>query len=149
MTDGSVEVALGSLHHLERNAFHFGDFPIRDALRHKLKPGATPHVSYLHLLRGWEKLLHQAFLVGLEGFVLSGFGGDQGVEAAQARGDALLLGRLRNEERVFNKLTTIYRIDRSAKISCDMFLVSVGLEKLKNEARRFGTENCHECAMRA
>lgn len=35
-------------------------------------------VSSQHL-RGWEKLLHQAFLVGLEGFVLLGFGGDQGV----------------------------------------------------------------------
>ena len=31
-----------------------------------------------------EKLLHQAFLVGLEGFELLGFGGDQGVETAQA-----------------------------------------------------------------
>ena len=51
-----------------------------------------------HLLRGWEKLLHQAFLVGLEGFVLLGFGGDQGVEAAQARGDALLFGRFREED---------------------------------------------------
>ena len=47
-------------------------------------------------LRGWEKLLHQALLVGLEGFVLLGFGGDQGVEAAQARGDALLFGERRN-----------------------------------------------------
>ena len=35
-------------------------------------------------------MLHQPFLVGLEGFVLLGFGGDQGVKAAQARGDALL-----------------------------------------------------------
>ena len=42
------------------------------------------------LFHGKEKLLHQAFLVGLEGFVLFGFGGDQGVEAAQARGDAVL-----------------------------------------------------------
>lgn len=30
--------------------------------------------------------------MGLEGFELLGFGGDQGVEAAQAVGDALLLG---------------------------------------------------------
>jgi hypothetical protein len=47
----------------------------------------------MHRLR-WsrEKLLHQAFLVGLESFQLLGFGGDQGVEAAQARGDALLFG---------------------------------------------------------
>ena len=48
--------------------------------------------SCLDLLSGWEKLLHQAFLVDLEGFVLLGFGGDQGVEAAQARGDAFLFG---------------------------------------------------------
>lgn len=45
-------------------------------------------------LRRWEKLLHQAFLVGLEGFELLGFGGDQGVEAAQARGDAFLFFKI-------------------------------------------------------
>jgi hypothetical protein len=54
--------------------------------------------SCLNLLRGWEKLLHQAVLVGLEGFVLLGFGGDQGVEAAQARGDALLFGCIGDEQ---------------------------------------------------
>jgi hypothetical protein len=48
--------------------------------------------SSRHLLRGWEKLLHQGFLVGLEGFVPLRLGGDQGVEAAQARGDVLLFG---------------------------------------------------------
>lgn len=47
-------------------------------------------------VRRREKLLHQTFLVGLEGFELLGLGGDQGVEAAQARGDALLLGCLRD-----------------------------------------------------
>jgi hypothetical protein len=47
------------------------------------------HLPFI-LLRGGEKLLHQAFLVGLEGLQLSGFGGDQGVEAGEARGEALL-----------------------------------------------------------
>ena len=45
-----------------------------------------------------KQLLHQAALVGLEGVELLGFSGDQGVEAAQARGDAVLLGKLWNEE---------------------------------------------------
>ena len=42
-------------------------------------------------LQGSKQLLHQAFLVGLEGFELLGFGGDQGVEVAEAGGDTLLL----------------------------------------------------------
>ena len=33
-------------------------------------------------LRGWEKLLHQPFLVRLEGFELLGLQGDQGIKAA-------------------------------------------------------------------
>lgn len=41
---------------------------------------------------GWEKLLHQALLVGFEGFELLDFDSNQGVEAAQAIGDALLFG---------------------------------------------------------
>ena len=36
--------------------------------------------SCVNLLRGWEKLLHQTFLVGLEGFELLGLGGDEIVE---------------------------------------------------------------------
>jgi len=36
--------------------------------------------------------------VGLESFVLFGFGGDQGVEAFQARGDALLFFQRRMNE---------------------------------------------------
>lgn len=35
--------------------------------------------------------------MGLEGFVLLGFGGDQGVKAAQAGGDAVLFGELGSE----------------------------------------------------
>ena len=38
----------------------------------------------------WEKLLHQAFFVGLEGAELLDLGGDEVVEAGEARGDALL-----------------------------------------------------------
>lgn len=49
-------------------------------------------------VRRREKLLHQPFLVGLEGFELLGLKGDQGVEAAQARGDALLFGRSRTPQ---------------------------------------------------
>ena len=49
-------------------------------------------------VRRREKLLHQAFLVGLEDFEFFGFGGDQGVEAAQTRCDALLFGKLGDEE---------------------------------------------------
>ena len=41
-----------------------------------------------------EKLLHQAFLVGFEGFVLLGFGGDQGVKGGEARGDAVLFFKI-------------------------------------------------------
>lgn len=53
-------------------------------------------------VRGWEKLLHQAFLVGLEGFVLLRLGGDQGVEARKALGDALLFVFItRNAQRAF------------------------------------------------
>ena len=40
----------------------------------------------------------RVLLVGLEGFVLLGFGGDQGVEAAQARGDSLLFDDGRNDD---------------------------------------------------
>ena len=46
-------------------------------------------------LRRWEELLHQGFFVGLEGGKFFGFGGDPGVEGAEAVGDALLLGGLR------------------------------------------------------
>ena len=49
--------------------------------------------SCRHFLCQWEKLLHQPFLVGLEGFELLGFSGDQGVEAVQAVDDALLFGQ--------------------------------------------------------
>ena len=54
-------------------------------------------------LRGWEKLLHQPFLVGLEGFVLLGVRGDEGVEAGEAVGDALLFGKRWNVDRVILK----------------------------------------------
>ena len=64
--------------------------------------------SCLRFLRGWEsrvvpfdvmrllrwrreKLLYQAAFVGLEGLELLGFGGDQGVEAAEAHGDVVTL----------------------------------------------------------
>ena len=57
--------------------------------------------SGLHLLGGCEKLLHEAFLVGLEGFELLGFGGDQGVVVGasdggtlKVRGKGLVLGVL-------------------------------------------------------
>jgi hypothetical protein len=53
----------------------------------QVREGCCAHASTSS--GGWEKLLHQPFLVGLEGFELLGFGGDQGVEAAQARSDAL------------------------------------------------------------
>src|SRR3989339_1779888 len=85
---------------------------------------------------GGERLLHQAFLVGLEGFELLSFGSDQGVEAAQARGDAWLFGRLRNEELVFQQLASVDRINRSTEISRDLLLVSVRLEKLKSSPNR-------------
>lgn len=49
-------------------------------------------------VRDWEKLLHQAFLVGLQGFELSRLGGDQGVEAGEAVGDALLFGEGRKRQ---------------------------------------------------
>jgi hypothetical protein len=73
-------------------------------------------------LRGGEKLLHQAFLVGLEGFELLAFGGDQGVEAAQARGDALLFGGLgRHTKRetyniLFAKVCLFYSIVEIQKV---------------------------------
>ena len=64
MADGSFWVKLGSLPKIERDASHFGDFPIRDALRHKLGWVKIPFlkcfpISSFNLLRRWEKLLHQ------------------------------------------------------------------------------------------
>ena len=46
----------------------------------------------MNLLRGWEKLLHQGFLVRLEGIEFLGLRGDEVVEAGEAVGDALLFG---------------------------------------------------------
>ncbi len=50
------------------------------------------------ILRRWEKLLHQAFFVGLEGVELLGLGGDEIVEGGEAVGDALLLVHGRNRD---------------------------------------------------
>ena len=42
-------------------------------------------------LRRWEKLLHQAALVLLQGFDLRRLRGDPGVDGGEAVGDAVLL----------------------------------------------------------
>ena len=42
----------------------------------------TPSGFACHPSKGGEELLHQAFLVGFEGFELLAFGGDQSIEAA-------------------------------------------------------------------